>query len=115
MLSPPIRRAFPIPISLTFSFKTVCITWVASSLVGQTINAIACLSFISLLIIGIVKARVLPVPVWAVPRMSLPVKLTGIDWLWIGVGVLKSANWIDFLSLFSIKRSSKLFIKDVYN
>jgi len=34
-----------------------------------------------LLIIGMVKAKVLPVPVCAVPKISRPVKLTGIDWL----------------------------------
>ena len=79
MLSPPINKALPIPISLTFNFKTVAITCVASSRVGQTIKPIAFLSLINLLIIGIVKANVLPVPVWAVPKISLPVKLTGID------------------------------------
>ena len=110
MLSPPMSRAFPIPISLTFSFKTVSITWLASSLVGQIINAIAFLSKINLLIIGIVNAKVLPVPVCAVPRISLPVRLIGIDLLWIGVGVLKSANLIEFLSLFSIGSSSKIIV-----
>ena len=57
------------------------ITCVASSRVGQTIKPIAFLSLINLLIIGIVKANVLPVPVCAVPKISRPVKLTGIDWL----------------------------------
>ena len=107
ILSPPMRRAFPIPISLTFNFKTVCITWVASSLVGQTIKAIVFLSKMSLLIIGIVNAKVFPVPVWAVPNISLPDKLIGIDLLWIGVGFVKSANLIEFLSLFSIGSSLK--------
>ena len=110
ILSPPMSRAFPIPISLTLSFKTVSITWLASSLVGQIINAIAFLSKINLLIIGIVNAKVLPVPVCAVPRISLPVRLIGIDLLWIGVGVLKSANLIEFLSLFSIGSSSKIIV-----
>ena len=110
ILSPPIKSALPMPISLIFNFKTVCITCAASSLVGQTIKAIAFLSKINLLIIGIVKAKVLPVPVWAVPKMSLPVKLIGIDLLWIGVGTLKSANFIEFLSLFSIGNSLKFII-----
>ena len=56
-----------------------------------------------------VNAKVLPVPVCAVPNISLPVKLIGIDLLWIGVGVLKSANLMEFLSLFS-KGSSLKFI-----
>ena len=67
---------------------------------------------INLLIIGIVKANVLPVPVCAVPKISFPVKLIGIDLLWIGVGVLKSANLMEFLSLFSIGKSLKFSIEE---
>ena len=36
-------------------------------------------------IIGRVKAAVLPVPVWAMPRMSRPASATGMASLWMGV------------------------------
>jgi hypothetical protein len=42
-------------------------------------------------IIGIRKAKVLPVPVWAVARTSLPAIPWGIAWAWTGVGVVKFA------------------------
>ena len=32
------------------------------------------------------KAAVLPVPVWAQPKRSLPLSKTGIAFSWIGVG-----------------------------
>ena len=54
------------------------ITWDASSLVGHITKAKAFLSKINLLIKGIVKAKVFPVPVCAVPRISLPSKACGI-------------------------------------
>ena len=34
---------------------------------------------------GSMNAAVLPVPVWAMPRRSRPVRTVGIDWRWIGV------------------------------
>src|SRR3989338_1982507 len=34
------------------------------------------------------KAKVLPVPVCAIPIMSLPSMPAGIDWCWIGVGTV---------------------------
>ena len=55
------------------------ITCVANSLVGQITKAKAFLSKINLLIKGIQNARVLPVPVCAVPNISLPFKPKGID------------------------------------
>ena len=33
------------------------------------------------------KAAVLPVPVWAMPSRSRPVRTVGIAWRWIGVGL----------------------------
>ena len=36
---------------------------------------------------GSMKAAVLPVPVWAMPSRSRPVKTVGIACAWIGVGV----------------------------
>ena len=42
----------------------------------------------SLSTIGRVKAAVLPVPVWAMPRTSCPARATGIAWAWIGVAVV---------------------------
>jgi len=38
--------------------------------------------------IGNVKAAVLPVPVCAQPNKSLPASTIGIDWAWMGVGVV---------------------------
>ena len=63
ILSPPIKSALPIPISLIFNLSIICMTWLANSLVGQIINAIEDLFKINLLIIGIVNAKVFPVPV----------------------------------------------------
>ena len=37
---------------------------------------------------GRVKPAVLPVPVWAQPRMSRPMRMTGIPFSWMGVGVV---------------------------
>ena len=37
--------------------------------------------------IGSANAAVLPVPVWAIPRMSRPWSRTGMARAWIGVGV----------------------------
>ena len=38
-------------------------------------------------IIGRVKEAVLPVPVWAMPSTSRPIRAWGIACAWIGVGV----------------------------
>ena len=42
----------------------------------------------SRLSIGSVKAAVLPVPVWAMPRMSRPCRAGGMACAWIGVGLV---------------------------
>ena len=42
-------------------------------------------------IIGRTKAAVLPVPVWAMPIRSLPIRTDGIAARWIGVGVVIAA------------------------
>ena len=34
---------------------------------------------------GSMKAAVLPVPVWAMPSRSRPVRTVGMAWVWIGV------------------------------
>jgi hypothetical protein len=34
---------------------------------------------------GSTNAAVLPVPVWAMPSKSRPLRTVGIAWLWIGV------------------------------
>lgn len=39
-------------------------------------------------IVGIEKAAVFPVPVWAQPNISLPAKMAGMDCCCIGVGFL---------------------------
>ena len=41
---------------------------------------------------GRAKAAVLPVPVWAMPRMSRPAICGAMAWAWIGVGVSKPAR-----------------------
>src|ERR1700688_4629404 len=61
-------------------------------------------------IIGTRKRRVLPVPVEAVARMSLPSRAGGMALAWTGVGVVKPALVRRFLSesemLKSVKRTS---------
>ena len=42
--------------------------------------------FSSSVSIGSVKAAVLPVPVWAMPRTSRRASTWGMAWAWIGVG-----------------------------
>ena len=79
MDSPPISKAVLILILLLIRFFIKFITCVANSLVGHITKAKAFLSIISLLIKGIQKAKVLPVPVCAVPNISLPFKPIGID------------------------------------
>ncbi len=39
-------------------------------------------------IIGRVNEAVLPVPVWAMPMTSRPLRTVGMPWAWIGVGVV---------------------------
>ncbi len=66
-------------------------TWSASSRVGAMTRARGMRALgrpeASLSIIGRVKAAVLPVPVWAMPRTSRPARATGMACSWIGVGV----------------------------
>src|SRR3981189_1819802 len=61
-------------------------------------------------IIGMRKLRVLPVPVEAVARMSLPSSAGGMALAWTGVGVVKPALVRRFFSesemLKSVKRTS---------
>src|SRR3981189_3067661 len=61
-------------------------------------------------IIGMRKLRVLPVPVEAVARMSLPSRAGGMALAWTGVGVVKPAFVRRFFSesemLKSVKRTS---------
>ena len=74
------------------------VTWMANSLVGTKINAWIFLSWgITFSIIGIPKAAVLPVPVWALPiRSFLLFNKNGIVLDWIGVGSSKPffSQWI---------------------
>jgi hypothetical protein len=39
-------------------------------------------------IMGRVNPAVLPVPVWAQPRTSRPIRTTGMAFSWMGVGVV---------------------------
>ena len=96
------------------SLDIVPITWLANSLVGHMIKAIAFLLMINLFINGIVNAKVLPVPVCAVPSTSFPSSAIGIAWDWIGVGVIKFEYLIEFFSLFSMSNSLKFFMLDSF-
>ena len=72
--------------------------WTASSRVGARTSARQVLGATrpgmsrSWCRIGSAKAAVLPVPVWAMPRMSRPVSCGAIAWAWIGVGTSKPAR-----------------------
>ena len=67
-------------------------TWSASSRVGASTRLRGMRALErpadSRSIIGRVKAAVLPVPVWAMPRTSRPARATGMACSWIGVGVV---------------------------
>ena len=45
------------------------------------------------IIIGQTKAKVFPLPVLAIPTISLPEKAQGSAWAWIGVGVSYFSYW----------------------
>ena len=66
--------------------------WFTSSRVGASTSAFTDFGAgrpglsISRCSIGRPKASVLPVPVWARPRMSWPARARGMDWVWMGVG-----------------------------
>ena len=64
----------------------------------------------SLAISGIPNAAVLPVPVWADPRMSLPFIACGIASSWIGVGSLNFISDSVAIISFGSPISSNLFI-----
>ena len=57
----------------------VCMTCVASSLVGVIIKAVSFFVFNKKLTKGMPKAAVFPVPVCAVPKISFPSKAIGMD------------------------------------
>ena len=76
--SPPISNAVLILILSLIILLIAAITWVANSLVGHITRANAFLSSINLLTNGTLNAKVFPVPVWAVPKISFPSKATGI-------------------------------------
>ena len=65
----------------------------ANSRVGTSTNASSFASFVSnsLSMTGSRKARVLPVPVWAVAMMSLPRTACGMAAAWTSVGLINSA------------------------
>ena len=75
--SPPINNAV-LTLLLPIKLFIVCITCVASSLVGVIIKAVSFFVLSKKLTRGIPKAAVLPVPVCAVPKISFPSNATGI-------------------------------------
>ena len=108
--SPPISSAvLMLILSLIILFIAV-ITWVANSLVGHMTNANAFLSNINLLIRGMLKASVLPVPVCAVPKMSFPSKAGGIAMPCIGVGLVKFILFNEIFNESSIFNNLKFSI-----
>ena len=108
--SPPISNAVLILILSLIILLMAAITWDASSLVGHITKAKAFLSNINLLISGILKAKVFPVPVCAVPKISLPSKATGMAILWIGVGFVKFIFRNEFFNESSIFNNLKFSI-----
>ena len=58
--------------------------------------------------IGSPKAAVLPVPVWATPKMSRPASCGGIACTWIGVGVSKPARFSASVSGRASPKSAKV-------
>ena len=78
--------------SLTHSSRT----WTASSRVGTRARACVpgfCERGSRRSRMGMQKAAVLPVPVWAWPIRSMPARALGISPAWIGVGSRYSASW----------------------
>ncbi|KAH3662543.1 hypothetical protein OGAPHI_005795 [Ogataea philodendri] len=78
---------------------TTCDVWRASSLVGTRIRACILLTFgFNFSRVGITNAAVLPVPFFALARMSLPMRATGIASSWMGDGFSKPASKIPIKS-----------------
>ena len=90
------------------------ITWVANSLVGHITSANAFLSNINLLIRGILKASVLPVPVCAVPKISFPSRAGGIAIPCIGVGFVNFILLNEFFNESSIFNNLKFSIWNIW-
>ena len=64
--------------------------------------------------IGSEKAAVFPVPVWALPRTSLPSKRAGIDAAWIGVGFIKLISSKELkIELFKFNWSNRSILFDI--
>ena len=108
--SPPISNAVLILILSLIILLIASMTWVANSLVGHITSAKALLSKINLLIKGILNANVFPVPVWAVPKISLPSNAAGIAIPCIGVGFIKFILFNEFFNESSIFNNLKFSI-----
>ena len=87
--SPPIKEIEEIELLNPNKEWTTSRTCFANSLVGINIKTDDFFDFNSKSIIGIAYAAVFPVPVWAEPKISFPSNIIGIDFSWIGVGVIK--------------------------
>ena len=88
MDAPPINTTDRI---FDFKLKSIRIcasTCMANSRVGVTISPRTSALFMTFVSKGIEKAAVLPVPVCAEPRISLPLNAIGIALCWMAVGVL---------------------------
>ncbi len=89
--TPPISSAIESLLNLPY-FSKLSATWAASSRVGSRISergmrALARPRARSS-IMGRVKLAVLPVPVWAMPMMSLRFRTCGMPCAWMGVGMV---------------------------
>ena len=93
-LAPPMTTTVDWPVWAQTSFVTSSI-WLASSRVGVMTRARGFLDLASLpasamrCSVGSVKAQVLPVPVWALARTSLPSSTAGMARACTGVGSVK--------------------------
>ena len=113
--SPPISRAVLMLILSDIILLIASITWVANSLVGHITSAKAFLSKINLLINGMLNANVFPVPVCAVPSISLPSNAAGMAIPCIGVGFVKFILCNEFFNESSILSNLKFSIEYLEN
>ena len=77
---------------------------------GVMINAVSFFVLSKKFTRGMPNAAVLPVPVCAVPKISFPLRATGIACAWIGVGVLKLILAIESIKTCSNCRDKKFSI-----
>ena len=91
--TPPTKAMMLSSVCLPISLNT-CAIWIANSRVGTITKHFTWLYLlwwlrrINKCKIGMAKAAVFPVPVWAIPNTSSPFKIEGMALNWISVGFL---------------------------